>query len=270
MQTSVQNSMKRLPKTYSSQVSHAACFTIGVVLFATLTLRAGMHEPDFDIEPFAKDERPATVEFLEDAVRRRFVQKIYSVVTLQVALTCCVVIGMMKSKLRLDNLLFPSCIASFGSIFLLLFASESFPLNIILFLTFTISTGISVGNRCVRVQEAHGSNVVLHAFVLTMGAFISLTLFTMYSKTDWVFLGPFLFTGLQILIIDSVYACLYGGRLCSPAWVGVVLFSGYVIFDTNQIVRRYHPRQWMLAALDLYLDIINLFLKILEMLSKKD
>ena len=42
--------------------------------------------------------------------------------------------------------------------------------------------------------------------------------------------------------------------------IGVLLFSGYICYDTYMIATRMGPGDEVIAALELYLDIINLFL----------
>jgi hypothetical protein len=256
----------RSPNTYSSQITHTAIFSVGALLFAIFAFSSSFREPDFEID--AKANTPRTIDFLEFPVRRRFVQKVYSMVTLQLCLTSMIVVLMMRTKQRLDSLARISGISSLVAIILLAFMSHVYPLNGILFVFFTCATGITVGNICVKYQERQGVNMVLRAFMMTMVIFISLTMFTMFSTTDFAFLGPFLFTGLMILIMECLCTGFYGGKW-TPVWFGALLFSAYIIYDTNQIVRRYHPRDWLRASLDLYLDVINLFLEILKILAKE-
>jgi len=44
--------------------------------------------------------------------------------------------------------------------------------------------------------------------------------------------------------------------------------SGWIIYDTWQIMARLGPDDYILAVIDLYLDIINLFLFILDMFGR--
>lgn len=48
---------------------------------------------------------------------------------------------------------------------------------------------------------------------------------------------------------------------------GVIIFSGYIIFDTYLIFNRYSPEDYIMASTSLYLDMINLFLRILQILN---
>ena len=48
--------------------------------------------------------------------------------------------------------------------------------------------------------------------------------------------------------------------------VGALLFVGYILYDTSVIVHHLGPDDYVVAAVTLYLDIINLFLYMLELL----
>lgn len=46
--------------------------------------------------------------------------------------------------------------------------------------------------------------------------------------------------------------------------IGVLIFSAYILYDTHMITKRLSPEEWVIAACELYLDFINLFLFILR------
>ena len=48
---------------------------------------------------------------------------------------------------------------------------------------------------------------------------------------------------------------------------GALLFSGFIVFDTHMLIHKLSPEEYILAAINLYLDIINLFLEILKILN---
>jgi len=49
---------------------------------------------------------------------------------------------------------------------------------------------------------------------------------------------------------------------------GALIFCGYIVFDTWRILHQIQPDDYVEAAIQLYLDIVNLFLHILEILLK--
>lgn len=48
---------------------------------------------------------------------------------------------------------------------------------------------------------------------------------------------------------------------------GALIFSGYILVDTQLVMRHYQVEEEIAAAISLYLDVINLFLSILRILN---
>jgi modulator of FtsH protease len=89
------------------------------------------------------------------------------------------------------------------------------------------------------------------------------------SKRDFSFLGGFLSMGLWVLIGASLLSFFVGGASFSLAIasVGVLLFGGYILFDTSRILRDPTNRDPVGAAIGLYLNFLNMFLFLLRILS---
>lgn len=51
--------------------------------------------------------------------------------------------------------------------------------------------------------------------------------------------------------------------------LGALIFSAYILVDTQLIMRHYHVEEEIAAAISLYLDVINLFLMILRILNSQ-
>jgi FtsH-binding integral membrane protein len=56
---------------------------------------------------------------------------------------------------------------------------------------------------------------------------------------------------------------IYGG-------IASLIFCGYIIYDTDNIIKRYTYDEYIWAAVSLYLDIINLFLSLMQLLRAAD
>lgn len=50
---------------------------------------------------------------------------------------------------------------------------------------------------------------------------------------------------------------------------GAIVFSLYIIYDVSTIMKKVSPEEYVLAAATLYLDIINLFVKLLEIFGER-
>ncbi|CAH9095539.1 unnamed protein product [Cuscuta epithymum] len=117
---------------------------------------------------------------------------------------------------------------------------------------------------------------VLMAAGLTVLIFVLLTLFTFWAAKrgwDFDFLYPLLISGLMVLIVFGIVkAVFHMGRvvqlLCAGG--GVLVFSGFIIFDTYNLIKRFSYDEYIEAACALFLDIINLFLLILDFISTLD
>lgn len=122
----------------------------------------------------------------------------------------------------------------------------------------------------VAVYGGLGSEMVGQAFIITM-----LTTATMaavsFAKPEWFEkLGGVLLASLSGLVISEIVLLIMGSDQVVTAWIGAVLFSLYIGYDFHRA--QAFPKTLDNAvdsALDIYLDVINLFLKILRILGSK-
>lgn len=72
------------------------------------------------------------------------------------------------------------------------------------------------------------------------------------------------------LIVWSAILRLGLGLEKEAIWAvsGVCLWSAYIIFDSNRIAQRYADDEFVAGAIDLYVDVINLFLESLRLFVK--
>jgi FtsH-binding integral membrane protein len=146
---------------------------------------------------------------------------------------------------------------------------HSYPLNMILLSTFTLLEAFTLG----IVIAFYDNIIVLQALLITLAVFLGLTLFTFQSKYDFSGMGPFLFGGLIALIGTGLVALFIPFSRTFDlilAIGGCLLFSGYVVYDTYMINNRLSPDEFIMGAISLYLDFINLFLNILRLLSNSE
>ncbi|CAG8485522.1 10487_t:CDS:2 [Gigaspora rosea] len=76
--------------------------------------------------------------------------------------------------------------------------------------------------------------------------------------------------GLWVVVIAgivSIFIPFSTGFDLAIAVFTAILFSGFVIYDTFNIMRRISPEEYVIAAVELYLDFINLFIAILRILN---
>lgn len=122
------------------------------------------------------------------------------------------------------------------------------------------------------IVSFYESRIVLQAVVLTAGLFIALTLFACQTKYDFTSWMPYLFGGLWFLIMFGFVAAFFPQTSTTEliySGIGALIFSGYILVDTQLIMRHYHVEEEIAAAISLYLDIINLFINILRILNNQ-
>ncbi|CAO3622390.1 unnamed protein product [Cunninghamella blakesleeana] len=205
-------------------------------------------------------------------VRLQFVRKVYSILTAQLLSTIILSsIYMFNESIKTwvqtsQWLLIVSLIGTIGVVIGLMFYSRRTPLNYGLLALFTILEGHLVGT----IVTFYDKMIVLQALMITFGVVFGLTLFTLQSKWDFTGMMPFLFGGLWILLIAGlvqIFIPFSETVQLALAVGGVIIFSGYLIVDTYLIFNRYSPEDYIMASLSLYLDIINIFLRVLQILN---
>lgn len=129
-----------------------------------------------------------------------------------------------------------------------------------------------VGVACMSVRD---TMVVLEAAAMTAAMVIGLTIYAIRTKTDFTMCGGALYIFGMVFLTAMLFAIVFGGHLMNLgiACLGVILFGFYLIYDTQMIIGGKHRRyqfdkeRYILAAVTLYLDIINIFLYILAILE---
>ncbi|TEB37358.1 glutamate binding protein [Coprinellus micaceus] len=208
----------------------------------------------------------------DPTIRMAFIRKVYTILLTQIAATCLVggiISQSAEAVFWVQTHSWAFYLPTFGTLItlgLLFWKRHSHPWNFVLLSVFTIMEAFSLG-----VIVAFFDNViVLQALLITLGVFIGLTLFTLQSKYDFSGMGPFLFgTLIALMMTGFIQIFLPFNRTFDLVYaiVGCLLFSGYIVYDTYMINKRLSPDEYIMGAISLYLDFINLFLNILRLLN---
>jgi len=204
-------------------------------------------------------------------IRNAFIRKVYSILFVQL-LGTCVIGGFASTDTAVQWVqahqwaVFIPIFGSLISLGFLWWKRHSHPLNFVLLGTFTILESLSLG----LIVAVYDQTIVLQALIITMGVFLGLTLFTLQSKYDFSGMAPFLFGGLMVLFMTGLVGIFIPFSETMDliyAVGGTLLFSGYIVYDTYMITKRLSPDEFIVGAVSLYLDVINLFLSILRLLN---
>lgn len=228
-----------------------------------------------DVEAGGGGSRPLYPMMMESPeLRWAFIRKIYAIVAIQLLAT--IAVGAVVVTVHPISTFFVSTTGGLALYIVLIitpfivlcplyYYHQKHPVNYLLLGIFTISLGFAVGLTCAFTS----GKVILEAVILTAAVVVSLTLYTFWAARrghDFNFLGPFLFGALFVLILFSLIQVLFPLGKISVMIYGLlasIIFCGYIIYDTDNLIKRYSYDEYIWAAVALYLDVINLFLSLL-------
>jgi FtsH-binding integral membrane protein len=212
-----------------------------------------------------KAENPVAKQSIAD--RGAFVRKVYSLLCVTLIITT---IGTFAGLASPPEMFFPAIIVELILFFSCLSMRKVAPANTFLLLAYTFASGFTLAS-VIRVKLATGDAwAVGAALVITTVIFLALTAYVHITRVDLDWMGGFLFIGLLGIVIGFV--ALLVTRQPVPAALSAfsaIIFSGYILYDTSRILLKFQEDEVVSAVLELYLDIINLFLDILRLMSKK-
>ena len=122
---------------------------------------------------------------------------------------------------------------------------------------------------------------IARVFFITAGTFAAMSLYGYTTKRDLTQFGSFLMMGLIGIIIASLVNIFIASSALQFAIsvIGVIVFVGLTAYDTQSIKQQYYELQYadgqtagkaaIMGALRLYLDFINLFMMLLQLLGAR-
>lgn len=119
-----------------------------------------------------------------------------------------------------------------------------------------------------------GQQVNVLSLQITAIITFSLTIFAFQTKWDFTTMGGVLFVGVIILFILAIFALIFPGRtlMLVYASLGALIFCIYLVYDIQLMMGGKHkysisPEEYIFAALNLYVDIVNIFMYILMLIG---
>jgi FtsH-binding integral membrane protein len=203
-------------------------------------------------------------------VRAGFIRKVYSLFFLSLLVTVGVGALAASNTPAVIGFWPILMIAGIVCIIALSFARRVPGWNVALLYLYSAIQGAILG-PLLTMYESRFPGIATQAGWITIGVFGGLTGYVFSTKKDFSFLGGMLFMGLIALIIAGLVMMFFHVAWLSTVYsvVGVIIFSGFVLYDTSQIMQRLGPEDAVTGAVSLYLDFINLFMFILRLLSSR-
>jgi FtsH-binding integral membrane protein len=141
--------------------------------------------------------------------------------------------------------------------------------NLLALFGFTTLTGLII-SPAIAIYTRLNPASILQAGVLTVGIFGGLTAYVFISKKDFSFMRGMVMTGLIVVFLAAALNLFIVGSSAFAFGIScaaLLLFSGFVLYDTSNIIRRYPVNEYVAGALSLYLDAFNIFLALLRILN---
>jgi FtsH-binding integral membrane protein len=147
----------------------------------------------------------------------------------------------------------------------------------LLFWLYAALMGVSLGS--VFMIYTHTS--VARVFFITAGSFGALSLWGYTTRQNLTGIGPFLMMGLFGIVIAGLVNLLLASSVLQwiVSAVGVLVFSGLTLWDTQRLKKEYiygamdgetAERTAIMGALSLYLDFVNLFTVLVQLLGQRE
>ncbi|KAL8575203.1 hypothetical protein ACOMHN_042324 [Nucella lapillus] len=236
---------------------------------------------------YGTDPDVATVEegffdansFSDKNIRLGFIRKVYGILFVQILITGLMITLFLYVEPIQDYskqnpwLFIVAMVATFAILIVLACCPNvrrNSPSNIILLIVFTIFEGFLLGT----VSSHYENDEVLMAVGITAVVSLALTIFAFQTKWDFTMFGGFLFVFIIVLFCFGFLCLIIQSRILSLVYasLGALVFSAYLVFDTQLMMGGKHkyslsPEEYIFAALNLYLDIVNLFLFILSIIG---
>lgn len=214
-------------------------------------------------------------------IRGGFITKVYGILIYQILLTTLVVfLAYISSSFK--YILLTSYFLYFLSIVIFLVCLflplckptiyQQVPTNYIVLTIFTLGYSWTVA----AMTCIYSFSSVMVALFLTFVMVVSLTIYAMRTEKDFTVRGGCIFTSCVLLIFFTIIwifiSIPFFYLVCF--YLTLILCCAYIIYDTQLIIGekgvKFKEDDYILAAINIYLDVIMLFLKILSIVGKKD
>lgn len=214
-------------------------------------------------------EMPALVltgEQRATLVRRTYLLVFASVIVTMIGTT----VTMTQEALMLSAARHPiiTMILAFVPLWMAMRTRDSAPRALGFVFLFNLVMGVAIA-PVIYVTSRNEPGIVGQAGLLTLTTFAVLTIYAWVSRRDFSAWGSFLVVGLWVLIGTSLLNIFFQNQTAG-LWIAgmtVLIFAGLLVFDTWRLRNVYGPDDYVPAAVQIYLDLLNMFLAILRLLG---
>lgn len=218
---------------------------------------------------------------LTKSARIGFIRKVYMILATQLVVTAAITSAVFFSDdFRFWLLANPWILIVTGVLSMVIIyaigcyksVARSVPINYILLAIFTICESLLVASICSQYDPA----TVMMAAAITAAAVVGLTIYAFTTKTDFTTCGGLLFALILVLLVASIIGIFVKNRWFQLiiSVFGALLFSVYLIMDTQLLLDKHQNSlsidDYIWAAMNLYIDIVQLFIYVLQIVGSKN
>ena len=171
------------------------------------------------------------------------------------------------------NLPHPGLILTLVGFYGLLFAitkTRNSPMGLLMVFLFTGFMGYTLGPilNLYLARFANGSELIMMAMGGTGTIFLGLSAYALTTRKDFSFMRGFIFAGMLVLLLAVVASFFFHSTGFSLAISSafILLMSAMILYKTSEMVHG-QETNYIMATVDLYVSIYNLFLSLLQLLS---
>ncbi len=143
-------------------------------------------------------------------------------------------------------------------------------INLFLLYLFTFIEGMAIGPLLGLYFGLGLGYIVTEAFLITAVTSVTLALYAWVAKSDFSHLRDFLFVGLILIIVASLINIIFASGLLQLviSVAGVGIFCGFILYDVQKAKNLANTLPNAIGiTVSLFLDVLNLFIFILELLT---
>ncbi|MCQ2694674.1 Bax inhibitor-1/YccA family protein [Helicobacter pylori] len=159
-------------------------------------------------------------------------------------------------------------IAEIAALFGLMFSKSKPGLNLFMLFAFTSLSGVTLVPLLGMVIAKAGLGAIWQALGMTTIVFGLMSVYALKTKNDLANMGKMLFIALIVVVVCSLINLFLGSPMFQVVIAGAsaILFSLYIAYDTQNIVKGMYDSP-IDAAVSLYLDFLNVFISILQIIG---
>nr|XP_061789437.1 protein lifeguard 1-like [Nerophis lumbriciformis] len=215
----------------------------------------------------------------DKSIRRAFIRKVFLVLTAQLVVTFSFVMVFTfveGIKAFAKENIWPY-ILSYVTFFVCMCAiscsgnlRRKHPWNLVALSILTLSMSYMVG----MIASFHETDIVLMALGITAVVCFTVVVFSLQTKYDFTSCYGVMFVCLVVLVLFSFLCIILQNGILNIFYAGLaaLLFTCFLAVDTQLLLANkelsLHPEEYIFAALNLYMDIINIFIYILSLVGR--